>query len=77
MQIPSLGGEESLVEGMATHSSVDACRVLWTEEPGGLQPRGHRELDTTEQLAHTVFFGPIRIQNLNIRLLLDFVLFPY
>ena len=32
--------EGPLEEGMATHSSVLAWRILWTEEPGGLQPTG-------------------------------------
>ena len=32
----SLGQEEPLEEGMATHSSILACKVPWTEEPGGL-----------------------------------------
>ena len=31
------GQEDSLEEGMATHSSILAWRILWTEEPGGLQ----------------------------------------
>ena len=33
----SLGREDPLKEGMATHSSILAWRILWTEEPGGLQ----------------------------------------
>ena len=33
---PSLGWEDPLEEGMATHSSILAWRTLWTEEPGGL-----------------------------------------
>ena len=34
---------------MATHSSILAWRILWTEEPGGLQSMGlQKELDTTE-----------------------------
>ena len=37
MQVPSLGGEEPLEEGMATHSSMLAWRIPWTEEPRGLQ----------------------------------------
>ena len=35
--IQPLGWEEPLEEGMATHSSVLAWRIPWTEEPGGLQ----------------------------------------
>ena len=37
MEVPSLGGEDPLEEGMATHSSILAWRIPWTEEPGGLQ----------------------------------------
>ena len=37
---------------MATHSSILAWGIPWTEEPGGLQSRGCKELDTTEQLTH-------------------------
>ena len=49
-QIQSLRQEDPLEEEMATQSSVLACRIPWTKEPGGLQPRGCKELDTTEQL---------------------------
>ena len=35
----SLGGEDPLEKGMATHSSILAYRIPWTEEPGGIQPR--------------------------------------
>ena len=34
--IQTLGGEDLLEKGMATHSSILAWRVPWTEEPGGL-----------------------------------------
>ena len=37
MQIRSLVWEDPLVKGMATHSTVLAWRIPWTEEPGGLQ----------------------------------------
>ena len=36
-QARSLGQEDPLEEGMATHSSILAWRIPWTEEPGGLQ----------------------------------------
>ena len=43
MQVRSLGGEEPLEEGTATHSSIRAWRIPWTEEPKGLQSIGlHR-----------------------------------
>ena len=38
--VPSLGQEDRLEEGMATHSSILAWRIPWTEEPGGLQFMG-------------------------------------
>ena len=40
IQVRSLGREDPLEEGMATHSSVLAWRIPWTEEPGGLQSMG-------------------------------------
>ena len=47
MWVPSLGREDPLEEGTATHSSVLAWRIPQTEEPGGLQSSGS---DTTERL---------------------------
>ena len=46
-QVQSL--EDPLEKVMATHSSILAWRIPWTEEPGGLQSMGSRELDTTER----------------------------
>ena len=40
MQFQSLSWEDPLEEGMATHSSILAWRISWTEEPGGLQSMG-------------------------------------
>ena len=49
-----LGQEDPLEKEMATHSSVLAWEIPWTEEPGGYSPWGCRESDTTESLsAHT------------------------
>ena len=39
-QVQSLGWEELLEEGMATHSSILAWRIPWTKKPGGLQSMG-------------------------------------
>ena len=39
-QVQSLGWEDSLEKEMATHSSILAWRIPWTEEPGGLQSMG-------------------------------------
>ena len=46
--VPSLGWEDSLEKGMATHSRILAWRIPWTEEPGGLQSQGVAESDTTK-----------------------------
>ena len=39
-RVPSLGGEDPLEKGVATHSSILAWRIPWTEESGGLQSMG-------------------------------------
>ena len=38
--VKSLGWEDLLEKGMATHSSILVWKIPWTEEPGGLQPMG-------------------------------------
>ena len=47
-QVQSLGWDDPLEEEMATHSGILARKILWTEEPDGLQSMGHKVLDTTE-----------------------------
>ena len=44
----SLGLEDPLEEGMATHSSILAWRIPWAEEPGGLQSMGLQRVRHTE-----------------------------
>ena len=44
MQVQCLGQEDPLEEDMATHSSVLAWRIPWTEEPDGLQPIGSQRV---------------------------------
>ena len=44
-RVQSLGQEDSLEKGMATHSSVLARRIPWTEEPGGLESMGSQRVD--------------------------------
>ena len=41
--VQSLGWEDPLEKEMATHSSILAWRIPWTEEPGGYGPWGHKE----------------------------------
>ena len=44
MQVRSLGQEDPLEKGMATHSSRLAWRIPWTEEPGGRQSTGSQSV---------------------------------
>jgi len=46
-QVQSLGQEDSLEKEMATHSSILAWKILWTEESGGLESMELQESDTT------------------------------
>ena len=55
----SLGQEDPLEKEMATHSSILAWRLPWTEEPGGLQFIGLQKSDTTEWLTHTGLCCPV------------------
>ena len=48
IRVPSLGQEDPLEKGVATHCSILAWRIPWTKEPGGLQSHGiGKESDTT------------------------------
>ena len=51
-RIRPLGWKDPLEKEMATHSSILAWRIPWTEGPGSYSPRGNKESDTTERL-HT------------------------
>ena len=42
--VQSLGREDPLEEGMATHSSILAWRIPWTKKPGGLQSTGFQRV---------------------------------
>ena len=54
-RVQSLGWKDPLEEDMATHSSMLAWRIPWTEEPGVLySPWGCKESDTTEQLSTNI-----------------------
>ena len=59
---------------MATHSSILAWKIPWTEEPGRLQSMGRKESDTTEQLhfftsqSLSVFMGSLTLDPNNKQL---------
>ena len=48
MWVLSLGQEDPLEKEMATHSSILAWEIPWTEEPGGLQSTECKQSDTTD-----------------------------
>ena len=48
MWVQSLGQEDPLEEEMATHSSILTWKILWTEEPGGIQYIGSQKLGMTK-----------------------------
>ena len=52
MQVQSLGQEDPLEEGMATHSNILAWRIPWKEESGWLQSMGWQRVDMTEVTEH-------------------------
>ena len=58
-QVQSLGQENPQEKEMATHSSILAWRIPWTEEPGRLHTvhGGRKESDTTEQTEHLSLSG--------------------
>ena len=47
-QVLPLGWKDPLKKEMATHSSILAWRIPWTEDPEGYSPRDFKELDMTE-----------------------------
>jgi len=52
--VQSLGWEDPLEEDMATHSSILAWRIPWTEEPVGLQSMGLQRVNVTERLTLSI-----------------------
>ena len=55
-QVQSLGQEDPLEEGMATHSSILAWRIPWTKEPGGLTSIG------SQRVGHNLANEDIRVR---------------
>ena len=50
-QVQFLGQEDPLEKGMATHSSILAWEIPWTEEPSWYSPWGYKQSDMTEHLS--------------------------
>ena len=71
MQIRTLGQEDPLEEGVATHSSILAWRIPQTEEPGGLQAMGwqrvgHDRCDLAHMHTHDPGKGTLTFLTLGI-----------
>ena len=52
--VPSLGQEDALEEGTATHSSIPAWRIPWIEEPCGLQSVGSESAQLKQLSTHAL-----------------------
>ena len=59
--IRSLGQDDPLEKYTATHSSILARRIQWTEEPSELQSMESQESDTTEQLGTDIVGSPVSV----------------
>ena len=66
-QVWALGWEDSLEKGMATHSSILAWRIPWTEEPGGLQSMGSQRVGHDWATSHTHYMQ-VRKQQLELHM---------
>ena len=58
--VQSLGGDDTLEEEMAIHSSILAWRIPWTEDPGGLQSMGSQRVRHALVTGHAV---DVRLSN--------------
>ena len=71
----SLGWEDPLEEEMATHSSIFAWKIPWTEEPGGLQSMGSQSLRhnlvTEHARIHLHVIVPFKITNISKKLFMS------
>ena len=57
-RVRSMGQGDPLEKEMATHFSILAWRIPWTEEAGELQSMGLQESDRIQRLTHTWYTGP-------------------
>ena len=76
MQVRSPGWKHPLEQEMATHSSILAWEIPWTEEPGGYSPWGRKESDMTEH-THTFHLSPVWHEAVFLEFLEFFVFFVF
>ena len=62
MWFQCLGREDPLEEGMATHSSIPAWRIPWTEEPGALQSTGSERVGYNSPTKHSTQYVIIKLK---------------
>ena len=62
-QVPSLDQEDPLEKETATHSSILAWRIPWTEEPGGLQSMGSQRATHDERVTHISMAHSSKLMN--------------
>ena len=68
LQVRSLGLEDPLEEGVASHSSILAGKILWTEEPGSPQPvRSQRVTHNWSYLAHKHAYKTVCVKETYLR----------
>ena len=73
--VRSLGQEDPLEKGMATHFSVFAWNIPWTEKPGGLQSQGRKESDMTKHAKkHYMYSGRFQATMGSIRFFIPYLL---
>ena len=58
IQVQSLGQEDLLEKKIAMHSSIFACEIPWTEEPGWLQSMGAKAIQWALSFQHVVLGKP-------------------
>ena len=69
------GQGDPLEKGMATHSSVFAWNIPWTEKPGGLQSQGRKESDMTKHAKkHYMYSGRFQATMGSIRFFIPYLL---
>ena len=71
IRVQSLGWEDTLEKGMATHSSILAWRIPWTEEPGWLQSMGSQRVghnQATKQINKTSIHSYALTTSINMML---------
>ena len=66
-QAQSLVWEDHLEKKIATHSTILAWENPWTEEPGGLQSKGHKKLDMTYDSNNSTPLVPAKSDTHNLR----------